>query len=302
MSIDKYKGCLVGLAVGDALGTTLEFQPRDAAPKVTEMVGGGVFKLNVGEWTDDTSMALCLGQSLLDKDGFDAYNQMDKYWRWVEHGYMSSNGRMFDIGNATSEALCKYRKTGNPFAGSINSKSAGNGSIMRLAPIPMYFANDRINYINYAASSSNTTHAAKSCVSACVLLSEIIVRGLQGLSKDEILNGVYFTSPSIPKEPEILDIANGSYKIKTRDEIKSSGYVVHTLEAALWAFYNTNSFEDGCILAVNLANDSDSVGAVYGQIAGAYYGYSNIPQRWLDKLVKLDLIVNMAEQLYHKRK
>jgi ADP-ribosylglycohydrolase len=300
MSIDKYKGCLVGLAVGDALGTPLEFQPRDAAPKVTEMIGGGVFQLNVGEWTDDTSMALCLGQSLLDKDGFDAADQMDKYWRWVEHGYMSSNGRMFDIGNATSEALCEYRKTGEPFAGSTDERCSGNGSIMRLAPIPMFYT-QFYDYIQYAEDSSITTHASNNCINSCKVLAEIINGALQGKSKDELLNPNYYLQNK-DYSPELQSIINGDYKNKTRDEIESSGYVVHTLEAALWAFYNTNSFEEGCILAVNLANDSDSVGAVYGQIAGAYYGYANIPQRWLEKLVKLDLIVNMAEQLYHKRK
>lgn len=318
MDKNKYRGCLVGLAVGDALGVPLEFQPRDAMPRVTEMLGNGPFHLKSGEWTDDTSMALCLGQSLLDCNGFNAEDQMKKYWKWIEEGYMSSTGEMFDIGNTTSDSLCRYRNTGNPYAGlaeeyaNANLSRAGNGSLMRLAPIPMFYKNksDNHNLADYsdanlyACKSSHTTHGSEDCVHSCAVFSVMLYKALHGASKSEILDGDEKTWDSPPYggaialTPKVMNIAKGTYKDKSRAEINSSGYVVHTLEAALWSFYNTDNFEDGAILAVNLADDSDTTGAVYGQIAGAYYGYDAIPKRWLDKIVKLDMIVEMADKLY----
>ena len=297
---ERYRGAMLGLAVGDALGVPAEFQERGTFPKITEMIGGGPFRLNPGEWTDDTSMALCLANSLLETNEFDAKDQMDKYWQWVETGYMSSNGKMFDIGDTTSEALCKYRKTGNPMAGSDDPKSAGNGSIMRLAPIPLFFKEDDQGYLLTAARlSSKTTHGAKTCIDSCVLLSLAIYFALREFPKEHLLN--IFTEPPPYTSPEVIDIAKGSYKTKTEDQIKSTGYVIHTLEAALWCFYNTNTFEDGLIKAVNLGHDSDTTGAVYGQLAGAYYGVQAIPQRWLDKIVKRDIIITVADNLFDNR-
>ena len=312
MDKNKYRGCLVGLATGDALGVPLEFQPRGAMPLVTEMIGNGPFHLKPGEWTDDTSMALCLGQSLLDCNGFDAEDQMKKYWGWVEQGYMSSTGKMFDIGNTTAEALCRYRKTGNPYAGVSEGSASGNGSLMRLAPIPMFYKNksygsllaDYSDANTGACASSRVTHGSDDCIHSCALFSVMLYKALHGASKSEILDGDEKTwkhppyGGAIPLTPNVRDIAKGSYKTKVREQIQSSGYVIHTLEASLWAFYNTFTFEEGAVLAVNLAEDSDTTGAVYGQIAGAYYGYDAIPKRWLDKIVKLDMIVEMADKLY----
>jgi ADP-ribosyl-[dinitrogen reductase] hydrolase len=136
---DRFRGCLLGLTIGDAVATTLEFkQPKSFKP-ISDMVGGGPFRLKPGEWTDDTSMALCLATSLVEKNGFDPKDQMNRYCRWWKTGYLSSNGRCFDIGNTVAEALQLYQKTGDPIAGSTNPHSAGNGSIMRLAPVPMFY-------------------------------------------------------------------------------------------------------------------------------------------------------------------
>ena len=299
---ERYRGAMMGLAVGDALGVPAEFQSRGSFPKITEMIGGGVFHLNPGEWTDDTSMALCLGKSLIDKNGFNGNDQMDKYWSWIEVGYMSSNGRMFDIGDTTSEALCKYRKTGQVFAGEDDPKKAGNGSLMRLIPIPLFFENDK-EAIQAAAKMSATTHAAKTCIASCTFFTYLIHRALKGLPKEEILNVEDPSNWFTKLEPEIhLNIAYGDYKTKTEDQIKSTGYVINTLEAALWCFHTTNTFEEGCIKSVNLGDDADTTGAVYGQLAGAYYGINDIPKRWLDKIVLSDIIIDVADKLYEKRK
>jgi ADP-ribosyl-[dinitrogen reductase] hydrolase len=299
---ERYRGAMMGLAVGDALGVPAEFKPRGSFPKVTEMIGGGPFLLNPGEWTDDTSMALCIAKSLIDYNGFNPADQMNKYWTWIESGYMSSNGRMFDIGDTTSEALCKYRKTGEVFAGEDDPKKAGNGSLMRLVSIPLFFAND-IEARTYAAQMSATTHAAKTCIASCTFFTHLIHKALQGLTKEEILNvkdpSNWFTNLRAEVH---LDIAKGAYKTKTENQIRSTGYVIHTLEAALWCFHTTNTFEEGCIKAVNLGEDADTTGSVYGQLAGAHYGIGDIPKRWLDKIALSDMIIDLADKLYFNRK
>ena len=304
---ERYRGAMLGLAVGDALGVPAEFKDRGTFPKITEMIGGGPFRLNPGEWTDDTTMALCLANSLIEKNGFDAIDQMEKYWSWVENGYMSSNGRMFDIGDKTSDSLCKYRKTKNPFAGgNRDDTSSGNGSLMRLVPIPLFFKDGPhpLAFMDYAVHSSELTHGSMDCICSCIYFSGLIVGALNGVTKEKLLEPYYF--PIEDKKPNLesdglLDIIMGTYKNKTEDQIKSTGYVLHTLEAALWCFYTTETFEDGLIKAVNLGYDSDTTGAVYGQLAGAYYGVQSIPQRWLDKTVMCNIIIDVADKLLEKR-
>ena len=289
---NKYRGCLVGLAVGDCMGVPLEFSDRGIFPKITELVGNGPFNLKIGEWTDDTTMALCMGQSLIDCQGFKAEDQMDKYCKWVKEGYMSSTGKLFDIGNATANSIESYMKYGNPYAGSEEERSQGNGSIMRLAPIPMVYRNNINDLAVFSALSSKTTHGHPNCVYSCQYLSKMISDSLNDEHKDVILRYQPFGHTN-----EMVNISGGGYKDKTVDQIKSSGYVIDTLEAALWAFHTTDSFEEGCIKVINLADDSDTVGAVYGQLAGAYYGYDAIPERWREKIVQREMIENMADQL-----
>lgn len=293
MISDKYIGCLVGLAVGDAIGTTIEFKPKGSFEPVTNITGGGVFRLDAGQWTDDTSMALCLGQSLLDCNGFNPTDQMVKYLKWRNNGYMSSNGRCFDIGNTVAAALSNFERTGDPYAGSTHERSAGNGSIMRLAPIPMYYLHDK-NMLSYAGNSSKITHGHEDCVSACVVLAHMTKMSLTGHSKEEILS-----LPDCFVSDKIKNILlNKSYM--DDDNIVGSGYVVKSLEAALWAFYKGKSFKDCVLFAVNLGDDADSTGAITGQLAGAYYGYDSIPKGWKEKIAMHDLIIEMAKELYQK--
>ena len=184
---DRLRGCLLGLAAGDAVGTTVEFQPRGSFAPLTDMVGGGPFRLKPGEWTDDTSMALCLATSLLECQGFDADDQMQRYCRWHNEGYLSSNGRCFDIGNTVSSALRGYKAHGNPYAGSADTWSAGNGSLMRLAPIPMFYYPDIEQAVAFAAESSRTTHGADECIDACRLYSRQLLAALAGEHKENLL-------------------------------------------------------------------------------------------------------------------
>ncbi|MFD0715012.1 ADP-ribosylglycohydrolase family protein [Paenibacillus sp. GCM10027626] len=303
LTLDRHIGCLIGLAAGDALGTTVEFQPPGSFPPVADMTGGGVFALQPGEWTDDTSMALCLADSLLAEKGFNAIDQMQRYEKWMRQGYRSSTGVCFDIGNATREAILRHVRTGEGYCGSESPFSAGNGSIMRLAPIPMYYAEQPASAIHYAAASSKTTHAAAECVDACKLFAAYIVSALQGCTKEEILEGARYDAwlEGAALTPKIEEIRQGSYRNSEPPEIQGSGYVVKSLEAALWAFSKASTFEEGALLAVNLGDDADTTGAVYGQLAGAYYGCSGIPERWINKLAMKDAIIGLGMDLFHTR-
>ena len=291
--LDRARGALLGLAVGDAVGTTVEFKPRGSFAPLTDMVGGGPFGLLPGQWTDDTSMALCLAASLLD-NGFDLHDQMQRYVRWHDEGYMSSNGRCFDIGMATSSALERFRRTGNPVAGSRSPDSAGNGSIMRLAPVPIHYLDTPELAIEKSAAQSTTTHQAPECLGACRLLAEVLVRALQVKSKDEVLAPSQRTGLT---SGALKSIVQGDYKTKAEDQIKGSGYVVRSLEAALWCFWQTDSFEACVLRAANLGDDADTTAAVAGQLAGAFYGESGIPAQWLGKLAMARDIGQWAEQL-----
>lgn len=291
--LDRARGALLGLAAGDAVGTTVEFKPRGSFAPLTDMVGGGPFRLLSGQWTDDTSMALCLTASLLD-NGFDLHDQMQRYVRWHDEGYLSSNGRCFDIGIATSSALERFRRTGNPAAGSRSPDSAGNGSIMRLAPVPIHYLDTPELAIERSAAQSTTTHRAPECLGACRLLAEVLVRALQGKSKDEVLAPSQQTGLT---SSALQSIAKGDYKTKAEDQIKGSGYVVQSLEAALWCFWQTDSFEACVLRAANLGDDADTTAAVAGQLAGAFYGESGIPEKWLGTLAMARDIGQWAEQL-----
>jgi len=241
-------------------------------------------------------MALCLATSLLEQNGFDAQDQMERYWRWYQDGYLSSIGRCFDIGNTTRIALEEFHITGNPFSGRMDPLSAGNGSIMRLAPVVMLYYPDLESVLHYAAKSSRTTHGAIECLEACQLLGGIIYRAFEGKSKSEVLvekDLIPFTSDGLK------EISLGDYFEKAENQIQGTGYVVRSLEAALWCFWTTDSYREAILKAANLGDDTDTTAAVCGQVAGAYYGVARIPKQWLDKLVMRAEIEELAEKLFH---
>lgn len=297
----RYRGSLLGLAAGDAVGTTVEFMKPGNFTPVTDMISGGIFDLDPGQWTDDTSMALCLAESLVEKQAFDATDQMQRYVRWRWDGHWSSTGKCFDIGDTTSDALARFERTGEAFSGGTEENTAGNGSIMRLAPIPLFFSDDPQLAIEYAGQSSRTTHALGICVDACRYLSALIIGAIQGESKQTLLSANYSPVKNLwrdkPLHPDIAAVASGSFKNKQPPEIKGSSDVVQSLEAALWAFHNSHSFRQGCLMAVNLGDDADTTAAVFGQLAGAYYGSPGIPLSWRKRLTMSKEISNMADSL-----
>lgn len=298
---DRYRGAMLGLAAGDALGTTLEFQARGTFSPITDMVGGGPFRLEPGEWTDDTSMAMCLAESLVERRGFDAADQMRRYVRWRRDGHWSSTGRCFDIGKTVAAALRRFEETGEPLSGSLDPQSAGNGSLMRLAPVVLAFAADPPRAVRLAGESSRTTHGAPEAVDACRYYAALIVGALMGENKAALLAPTY-APPGVdwaaePLAPGIAAIAAGSFAQKDAHAIRATGYVVHTLEGALWAFANSDTFRGGALLGVNLGEDADTTGAVYGQLAGAYYGVDAIPGEWRSQLARGDDIARLADAL-----
>lgn len=291
----RYRGCLLGLACGDAVGTTVEFQPRGTFARVTDMVGGGVFHLQPGQWTDDTSLALCLAESLVERQRFDPRDQMERYVRWWKEGHLSSTGSCFDIGTTTVDALSRFLSTGEAYSGSRDPLRAGNGSLMRLAPVPMYFAPDRDAAVRYAAESSRTTHGCDEAVDACRFFADLLVRALDGAAKHEL------TGFAATLAPAIEALARGDYRQKTIEKIHGGGYVVHSLEAALWCFEQTEDFESAILIATNLGEDADTTAAICGQLAGAHYGVDAIPAGWLEKLAMRDRITELADRLREAR-
>lgn len=286
-------GSLIGLACGDAVGTTLEFMPRGSFQPVDDMIGGGPFNLLPGEWTDDTSMALCLAESLLYKKGFDAQDQMNRYCNWYQHGYMSCKDYCFDIGTTVAGALNRYLQTADPFSGSVDPASSGNGSLMRLAPVAMVYRKAHEQLIKYAGESSRTTHGSEECVDACRYFAVLLAKAFGCNNKTDLLEINY-----IPVTKNISLIKNENFLDKTYDQLKGSGYVIASLEAALWCFFHTENFREAILMSANLGDDADTTAAICGQIAGAYYGIEGIPVEWRAKIAWAQTIHEVAKKLY----
>ena len=288
---DRALGAFLGLAVGDAVGTTLEFCSRDAQPRLQDMVGGGPFDLPPGAWTDDTAMALALADSLAASEALDCRDLMDRFARWWQDGDYSCTGHCFDIGNTTRQALDRYRQTGDPLAGSTDPQSAGNGSLMRLAPVALRFWHDRPRLIA-AADQSRTTHGAEEAVDACRVFAELLAEAIAGTPRADLLARRTFEGA-----PAVARVMAGSWRGRPRDRIRSSGYVVHTLEAAIWSVARSGDFRNAVLLAANLADDADTVAAVTGQLAGALYGLSGIPDDWLERVAWKERLLEAAQRL-----
>jgi ADP-ribosylglycohydrolase len=287
LSLNRRRGAFLGLAVGDALGAAVEFKPPGTFEPVSGYRGGGPHDLDPGEWTDDTSMALALADSIAER-GWDLHHQAERYLAWWKTGAYSVTGCCFDIGNTTRAALRRFDASRDVrTCGDDSSDASGNGSIMRLAPVPVaymdLFPDSNAQLVRRLIESSQTTHASPQCVSACVYMGVMLCGLLHGLPREHVL-GVEFVRTHLSAHSlhaEVEDIARGSYRRRTP---VGSGYVVRSLEAALWAFHDAVDFREAVLRAVNLGDDADTTGAVCGQLAGAYFGESGIPQEWREGL------------------
>eukprot|EP01105_Mastigella_eilhardi_P006628 TRINITY_DN1816_c0_g1_i1.p1 TRINITY_DN1816_c0_g1~~TRINITY_DN1816_c0_g1_i1.p1 ORF type:complete len:423 (-),score=65.57 TRINITY_DN1816_c0_g1_i1:42-1148(-) len=250
-------------------------------------------------------MALCMAESLIAKRGVDLVDQLDRYTRWYQEGHLSSNGTCFDIGMTTRAALNRFGKSRQAESGGTDAKASGNGSLMRLAPTPLFFGPSKCGEaVEACGTSSKSTHGGPEAVSCCRYYGGLIVGALQGVDKETLLGEMYCPAEggraywdSHPLAPETVEVARGSFKKLQPPEIVNSGFAVKAMEAALWAFYTTTTFEQGALTAVNLGNDADTVGAIYGQLAGAFYGVQGIPTDWLEKCTFAPLLQFMADTL-----
>jgi len=295
---NRQRGTLIGLVVGDALGAAVEFQLPGTFEPVTGYGAGGPHGLAPGEWTDDSSTALALADSIAEV-GWDINDQAERYVKWWRTGAYSVNGRCFDIGNTTIGALQRFRKTGDArTSGDPSERASGNGSIMRLAPVPIrysYMFPDGIgDLVEKAVESSLPTHASPQCLSACAYMTTVLCGLIDGRPREEVLDPEWEpmrrARDIAPFHPEVAEVADGSFRRKEPPEIVGSGYVVKSLEAALWAFHDAEDFREAVLRAVNLGDDADTTGAVCGQFAGAMWGESGIPAEWLEGLAERGMI------------
>ncbi|CAF4241708.1 unnamed protein product [Rotaria sp. Silwood2] len=326
---------MLGLAIGDAVGACVESVPHERLVEdpVRDIIVDRPCRQPPGYWTDDTSMALCLASSLISKQEFDPYNQMVRYKWWYKYGYLSSTGVSFGSGRATRQSLREFSKRQYILMRAFNLKTesevdhlsfrtvkrvaefdvncgrpdaTGNGALMRLAPIPLYFFRNPRIAVELCGRSSPLTHGSRLSVDACRYYGALIVAALYGETKQQLLSNnfyeahrAWFGRKGLCKR--VLHIASGSYKRPGGYSmgIRGTGYVLNSLEAALWAFWSDqNSFRNGVLAAVNLGNDADTTAAIYGQLAGAYYGQSDIPSKWLKMLYAKQLIVCMSDWIH----
>lgn len=293
--VDRALGSLVGLAIGDALGTTFESGPRSPCDIPLAMVGAGPHHLAPGQWTDDTAMALCLADSLIATKGrVNHRDLMSRFARWMTDGHNSCTGTVFDVGWTTRGSISEFLETGDPITGPTGRDGAGNGGIMRLSPAVIANLGDADRAARAAVEQSRTTHGAPQCIEGADLLARqlhgLITRPDDAPPHEVSTDGAY-------RDPEIIQLITSQRHPAPRDAIRSTGYVVHTLEAAMWSFATTSSFEEALTKAINLGGDTDTVGAVAGQIAGAAYGLSSIPPAWLERLAWRDDIVARGRAL-----
>jgi ADP-ribosylglycohydrolase len=299
---ERFRGALLGLAVGDAIGAPVESLPPSAFTPLTDMTGGGRHGLPPGAWTDDTSMALCLAESLVEQGRFDPVDQLERYLRWYREGHLSSIGRAFDVGEATLAALERFAAGREPYPGDAAPEAAGNGALMCLAPVPLAFAGAPERAVALAALSARTTHGAPQARDACRYLAALLVAAVHGRPREELLGGVVEVVPGLwerePLHPEVEAVARGSFRARRPPDVRAAGYAPATLEAALWALHATDGFADAVLAAANLGGDADTAAAVCGQLAGAIHGAAGIPARWRARLVMHDEIVALADGLH----
>jgi ADP-ribosyl-[dinitrogen reductase] hydrolase len=290
----RCRGAFFGCLVGDALGAPAEFKSRDTFPEIREMIPCQNFGgLPAGAFTDDGSMMLCLAASIVNAGGVhDPLNALTHYREWMLDGYLSSTGHCFDVGGTIRHAILAFCGDGCLEADTADECMAGNGSLMRIAPIPIVFGSNTRNAWTEGEKSSRTTHTNNECVWSCGFFSALVGMAIGGATKQAMLD---FTRRHYGP---MLDNFEG----KLRNDIKTTGYVRHTLEATLWAFFGTDTFEDGLILIVNMGGDADTVGAVFGTLAGAHYGEDAIPARWRSALLKPEMTEAIFNDLWEVSK
>lgn len=307
---DNIKSALFGVAVGDALGVPVEFNSRQTISKnpVTDMIGYGTYNLPAGTWSDDSSLTFCLAEALTQDFDLNVIGQ--NFVKWKHENYWTPHGHVFDIGIATSQAISRLAKGEKPkFAGNSDETDNGNGSLMRILPLLFYLLDKpMVERYDITKNVSSITHGHIRSVIACFYYLEFAKQIFEGKDKFEIYKNLktgisnHLTSLAInPTEIAKFDrLLKGDIVNLEEEEINSSGYVLHTLEASIWCLLTTESYNEAVLKAVNLGSDTDTTGAVTGGLAGLHYGLSNIPENWLQQIARYDDIENLAERFADK--
>ena len=300
--LSRARGALVGLAVGDAVGTTNEFKVASTFKPITDMVGGGPFLLKPGQWTDDTSMALCLADSLLAKGHYDSFDVMERYQRWFSKGYRSSTDRCFDIGGQVRAALFDFEHEQRVPVTAERSNRAGNGAIMRLAPVVIAgFEHREIREIVVTAGlSARETHYSVEAEAATEVFAALLVGALLGWAPEHIINvGWASTGPAFDEMAARVISTDPAERASWESE--TSGYIVHGLRLAVHGLLDFPSFKDATLAIANMGGDSDTNAAIYGQLGGAFYGVEPIPASWRSTLHQGEEIDALARALVDLR-
>jgi ADP-ribosyl-[dinitrogen reductase] hydrolase len=308
--LKQIKSLLFGVAVGDALGVPVEFNDRQTISKnpVTDMNGYGTYNLPAGTWSDDSSLTFCLAEALTQAFSLNEIGQ--NFVKWYHENYWTPRGNVFDIGIATREAITRLAKGEKPeFAGGFDESDNGNGSLMRILPLLFYLLDKPINErYDIMKNVSSITHGHIRSVIACFYYLEFARQIFEGKDKFEIYRNLqkevinHLASLSInPTEIALFNrLLKNDIQNLNEDQILSSGYVLHTLEASIWCLLTTDNYKDAVLKAVNLGSDTDTTGAVTGGLAGLLYGLENIPEKWLQQIAKYNEIENLAERLNDK--
>jgi len=290
---DRFLGAMIGLAVGDALSAATQFRKAGSFSAIGDLLGGGPFDLPRGAWSDDTSMALCLAESLLEVNGFDPRDQVERYRLWQQQGHLSATGQCLGITAGTAKALAQAQWRRQVFSGSHDPNQLDPEVLSRVGPAVLFYFSNPPDAVTFGSEQARTTCQAPGAVEACKLLAAWLVGALAGQSKSDLL---------VPPPP-LLDVGglrSGAGAIATAagaSREPRAGNVLEALDAAVWAFRTSDNFRDGALKAVNLGGNSDVVAAVYGQLAGAHYGVGAIPATWRTSLVANDLIEGFADRL-----
>ena len=300
--LSRARGALMGLAVGDAVGTTNEFKVAGTFKPITDMVGGGPFLLKPGQWTDDTSMALCIADSLLAKGHYDSFDVMERYQRWFSKGYRSSTDRCFDIGGQVRAALFDFEHEQRVPVTAKRSNRAGNGAIMRLAPVVIAgFEHREIREIVVTAGlSARETHYSVEAEAATEVFAALLVGALLGWAPEHIINvGWASTGPAFDEMAARVISTDPDERASWESE--TSGYIVHGLRLAVHGLLDFPSFRDATLAIANMGGDSDTNAAIYGQLGGAFYGIEAIPASWRSTLHQGEEIDALARALVDLR-
>jgi len=311
--IYKVKSGLFGLATGDALGVPVEFESRSYLKEnpVLEMIGFGTHGQPVGTWSDDSSLTFCLAESLC--DGYDLNDIARNFVKWYDAKLWTPHGKVFDIGIATTHAIHNIAKGYQPeLCGGFYEEDNGNGSLMRILPMAFYLQTENDIEVIYQKIKdvSSITHAHFRSVFACFIYIVYCLEILKGIDKiaaysnmQNIISDFLSDKKFNPVEIQLFDrVLKNNIAEYIEDEIQSSGYVLHSLEASLWCFVNSKSYEGAVLKAVNLGGDTDTTAAITGGVAGIYYGMDNIPQKWITELARKDDIDDLCERLSLKLK